>query len=398
MHARQAGTGRGGPYGGSQPASWTEGPCRVSKKQGGRRRGAPRPSNIALAAAMAYCPDSTALLTWARSAGDLAASNAWSARSRYSYALVYWLTACGLPASWAWRSTLRLRRSSASASRSSWAAALTSANWAPLRIVRCSDRFSRVRASSTATVTTPATVSRTSSRVLPSAPSWPGGGCEGGAVAGEVPAASSTLETKSMVAAASSGCRRNAVLARLAATPGSRVLLAAPSSAPATTRYVPGLPTEAATVVARSLALPPASASAWVGRMATNTGVPARASRAEIRSRSGGDRVGLADVFTYSGSSRSCPAVRSTHGPAAAAGLARTASRHSASPARATRARAGRASTARGVPRGNLTPRVGDLRPFSRFWRWGVTPPRRRAGPPGRAPPAMRPSWRRPAG
>ena len=43
MQAWQAGTGRGGPYGGSQPTSWTEGPWRVSKKQGGRRRGAVAP-------------------------------------------------------------------------------------------------------------------------------------------------------------------------------------------------------------------------------------------------------------------------------------------------------------------------------------------------------------------
>ena len=43
---------------------------------------------MALAAAMENRPDSSALLTWARSAGDLACSNAWLARSRDSYALV----------------------------------------------------------------------------------------------------------------------------------------------------------------------------------------------------------------------------------------------------------------------------------------------------------------------
>ena len=82
MQAWQAGTGRGGPYGGSQPTSWTEGPWRVSKKQGGRRRSGSRRSNMALAAAMEYRPDSIALLTCARSPGDLAWSNACSARSR----------------------------------------------------------------------------------------------------------------------------------------------------------------------------------------------------------------------------------------------------------------------------------------------------------------------------
>ena len=181
-------------------------------------------------------PDSSALLTWARSAGDLACSNAWLARSRDSYALVYWWTAWGLSASAAWRLTLRLPRSSASASRSSCAVALTSANWVVLRMLRRSDRFSSPSASSTPRATTPATASTTTSTVLPSASCWPGGGAGGAVVAGGVPAASSTRPMKSIVAAASSGCCWKATLARAAAWPWARVLLPAPSSPPATTR------------------------------------------------------------------------------------------------------------------------------------------------------------------
>src|SRR5215211_5522135 len=191
-HPAQAGPDRGGPDGGSQPTSLTDGPWRVSKKQGGRRLGGSRPSNSARAAVKANRPDSRAPLTEARSEGERARSKSSSARFSCSYARVYWLTACGLSVWSASRSTEKLRRSATSASRSSLATALASANWAPLRMVRCCERFSSVRASITPTATTPATASRTVRTVPPSVSSWPGGGWAGGAVAGGVPAASST--------------------------------------------------------------------------------------------------------------------------------------------------------------------------------------------------------------